>query len=238
MTERLPRTLDRIVEDQVHRWQLARTESHEEARRRPVVTVSRQHGAGGSELASRLAQQMQLDLFDKELVHQIAESAHLGDSVVQALDDRDREMLADWLVALVSDSYLSPVGYHYHLTRVLGAIARHGAAVIVGRGGHLVLGPSEALRVLVVAPLEQRVRTVAQREGVGDREARQHIAAVESERRAFLQRHFHADFADPTSFDLVLNTGTLGVEGALGVVKAALHHAAHLQTATQPVLAR
>ena len=45
---------------------------------------------------------------------------------------------------------------------------------------------------------------------------------VEADRKAFLMKHFHADFADPTTFDLVVNTSVLGIEGACGAILAAI----------------
>jgi len=45
---------------------------------------------------------------------------------------------------------------------------------------------------------------------------------VESDRKAFLMKHFHADFADPTTFDLVVNTAVLGTGGACGAIRAAV----------------
>ena len=161
------------------------------------MTVSRQHGAGGAEVARTLAAELGLDLFDREIIQRIAESTHLSERVVSSLDEKDRELLADWLSALSSRSYLSPMEYRYHLSRVVGAVAHHGGAVILGRGAHLILGQGEALRVLVVAPLEARVRAVMEREGLAEREARQRIVTVEADRKAFLMKHFHADFADP-----------------------------------------
>jgi cytidylate kinase len=105
---------------------------------------------------------------------------------------------------------------------VVGALAHHGGAIILGRAAHLILRPGEALRVLVVAPLEARVRTVMEREGLGEREARRRIVSVEADRRAFLMKHFHADFADPTTFDMVLNTSVLGVEGGCDAIRTAV----------------
>lgn len=215
------RSIEQILEEQSLRWQLLRSERRAEEPLRPVVTVSRLHGAGGGELARRVAEGLRLDFFDKELIQQVAESAHLGERVVAALDEKDRELLTDWLSALVSDAYLSSFGYRYHLARVVGAIARHGGAVILGRGAHLILGPGEALRVLVVAPLETRIAAVVQREGLVERDARRRIAEVEAERRAFLVKHFHADVNDPASFDLVVNTGVIGIEGAVKTVSSA-----------------
>jgi cytidylate kinase len=217
----MTRSIEAMVDQQARRWQLVRNERREEAAR-PVVTVSRQHGAGGSEVARRVAGELGLDLFDREIIQQIAESTHLSERVVSSLDEKDRELLTDWLGAISSHSYLSPVEYRYHLSRVVGALSHHGGAVILGRGAHLILGQGEALRVLVVAPLEDRVRAVMEREGVDDRLARRRIVAVEAERKAFLMKHFHTDFADPTTFDIVVNTAVLGIAGACGAVRAAV----------------
>jgi cytidylate kinase len=61
-----------------------------------------------------------------------------------------------------------------------------------------------------------------EREGLAEREARRRIVTVEADRKAFLMKHFHADFADPTTFDLVVNTAALGVDGACGAVGTAV----------------
>jgi cytidylate kinase len=113
---------------------------------------------------------------------------------------------------------LSPGSYREHLVRVVGAIATHGRAVILGRGAHLILDPHRALRVLVAAPLAARVREVAHRCGLSEREARAMIQRVERERNGFLAQHFRAEAGDVTTFDLVVNTGALGIEGAIETV--------------------
>jgi cytidylate kinase len=216
----MTRSIEALVEEQAHRWQLVRRRSHEP--RRPVITVARQHGARGTELARRLAAELGLDLFDRALIQRIAEDGHMSERVVTALDERNRELLTDWLSSVASRDYLSPAEYQYHLARVVGAIAHQGGAVIIGRGAHLILGKGEALRVLVVAPMEQRVRTVMQSQSLEERGARRRIAEVESERRAFLMKYFHVEAARPEEFDLVVNTEVLGMEGCLKAIVTAL----------------
>jgi cytidylate kinase len=231
----MTRSIEAIVEEQAHRWQLSR-DARPEAAPRPVVTISRQHGAGGGDVARQLATDLGLDLFDGEIIQRVAESAHLSERVVASLDEKARDVLTDWLAAVASESYLSPAEYEYHLWRVVGTLAQHGGAVILGRGAHLILGAGGALRVLVVAPLDHRVRRVQQREGLSDRDARRRILEVESNRRAFLLRHFHSEFADPSGFDLVVNTAVLGVPGAARAVTATLQ-AARMPSQTLATLA-
>jgi len=223
-----PRSVERMVDEQARRWELRRAEPGGRERR-PVITISRQHGAGGELLARRVAERLGYDLFDRELLHRISESSHLSEKVVSALDDRDRSLLDHWLQSMAIAPSLSPYTYFHYLTRVVGAIAHHGRAVIVGRGSHLILGPGRALRVLAVAPVAFRVRAVARLEEIGEAEARRRVAAVESERAAFRRRYFHTEAFDPCAFDLVLNTGTLGLDEAVAAVTASLpsHSGSH-----------
>jgi cytidylate kinase len=217
----MPRSVELLVDEQVRRWQLRRGRQAEEARQ-GVIAVSRLPGARGEEVARRLSESLGYALFDREIIQQVAKSSHLSERVVSALDERDRSMLSEWLLSFASQSFLTTYEYLHQLRLVVGAISRHGGAVIVGRGAHLILGPSEALRTLVVAPLEARVATIAAQEGMGRREARQRIEAEEAERRAFLTKYFHAELGDPSAYDLVVNTHILGVEGAVAAIKAAL----------------
>jgi cytidylate kinase len=219
----LPRSIEQILEHQAMRWvppeapERVRSES-----RATLVTVSRQLGSGGGEIAHRLAQELGVDYYDREIIRRIAESAHLDDRVVSEQDEHDHQELTDWLAAFSGDSHMSASAYRQHLTRVVEAIGRRGGAVILGRAAHLILKPGEALRLLVVAPLEKRVLRVMARESLSRAEAERRVVGVDAERAAFLRKHFHCAADDPADFDVVVNTGTLEVEGAVAAVRALL----------------
>ena len=214
-----PRSIEHIVDQMARRAELSRG-PEPEAPRSPVIAFSRQAGAGGRQVARRVAEELALAFYDRDLLHEIAKSAHVSERRVSALDERTRDVVSEWLEPLVSDDYLGPNAYREHLAHVVDTIARRGGAVILGRGAHLLLGPSRALRVLVVAPLAMRVAEVARADGVSPEEARRRIAAVESARHDFLARHFRVAFDDVSNFDLVVNTGVVGVEGAVSIVRS------------------
>jgi cytidylate kinase len=216
----MSRSIESLVDEQVRRWELMQQKPRG-VEIRPVITVTGQHGAQGDELGRQLASELGFDYFDREIIHRIAESAHLTEQVVASIDGKKRELLTDWLAAFASQNYLSLAEYRYHLARVIGAIAQQGGAVILGRGAHLLLR-EQALRVLAVAPLEDRVRTVMEHEGLSEHDARRRIVEVESDRHAFILMHYHTEFADPTVFDLVVNTAALGLDGASATIRAAL----------------
>jgi cytidylate kinase len=219
-----PKSLEGVLEEQMRRFELSHAPNRLPEPHRPVVAVSRQHGALGEEVARAVARRLNLSYYDREILSRIAEETHLSERSVSTLDERDeRSLLADWLAPLVgAPAHLSPYEYVHTLTRALYAIAGVGGAVILGRGAHLVLRPEQALRVMVVAPLATRVRTVSRHEGIDEVAALQRILQVENERRAFLKRCFQVEAHDPSAFDLQVNTAALGVEGAAMAICAAL----------------
>jgi cytidylate kinase len=220
-----PRPIEQIVEEQARRWQITRgvPEVSEEPRPRGrLITVSREPGARGGEVARAVADRLGLAFYDREILTRIAAEAHVGEQAVSPLDERDhRSWLSDWIAPVATLDHLSPYEYSQHLGNVVGAIASAGNAVILGRGAHLMVRPGHALRVLVEAPLPMRIATVAAREGIDEVAARRRVAELERERRSFLYRAFHVDVDDTTHFDLRVSTGALGVDVAVEIVCSA-----------------
>jgi cytidylate kinase len=206
-----------VLAEQVPRWDAVPAHP---AGTRPVVAISRQPGARGREVAQAVAERLSLQVHDRDIIHRIAHEAHFREDAVASLEDHERPLLTEWLDSFATDAPLTRFAYLHHLRLVVEDVARKGG-VILGRGAHLLLGPGRALRVFVVAPLDARVRTVMDRhDGLSARQALEAISAREAARRAFLKTLFHADFGDPTTFDLVVNTGVLGVEGAVRAIQA------------------
>jgi len=216
----MSRSIELLVEEQARRWQLRRREAGE-GPRRGIVALANTPGAPGREVARGVSRELEYDLFDDEIVQQVARSARLSERVVSALDEHDRSWLGDWLGSFTAEAWLSTYGYLQELSKVVGAIARHGGAVVVGHGAHALLGPDRALRVLVTAPLERRVAAWAEATGASREEARTRVLAEEAERSGFLERHFHVGLSDPAAYDVVVNTETLSVRAAVETVVAA-----------------
>ncbi len=215
-----PKSVTQLIEDHIQQWQVGGKRKYKQPIR-PVVTLSRLPGSGGEVLGRKLAENLKISYFDNEIIEAIAKSAKVGDTIVETLDEQDRSMLSDWISALLGDQQLWPYEYLHHLSRVVGAIAAHGHAVIVGRGAGFILPPEISLRVLVVAPMEDRVRNVAEMFKVPEEEARKRVIRAESERRAYIRRYFNVDMMDPIYYDLIINTQYLTIDNGVEIVKAA-----------------
>jgi cytidylate kinase len=152
----------------------------------------------------------------------MAENADTTTRVIRSLDEKGVSMIDDWVSAAISDRHLWPDEMSKVLMRVIGAIGRHGKAIIVGRGANFVLPPENRFRVRIIAPMERRVNCVAESFGVTKDEAKRRVLRTESDRRAFVRKYFHSDIADPANYDIVLNTGTLSIESAAATICSAI----------------
>ena len=216
------KTTSQIVEEQIHRWQILRREQKDEKAAVSTVTISRDPGSGGSIIANRLAEKLGFDVFHREVLHQMAQSADVSEQLLDTLDEKGLSTLEDWISSLVWERHLWPDEYLHHLMKVVNTINEHGRAVIIGRGANFILPADRQFRVRITASQKVRIGHVARDYNISEDEARRRIIRTESDRKAFVRKYFNADIADPTHYDLVINTGTLSVDNAVAVISAAL----------------
>jgi cytidylate kinase len=216
MEEEHQASLDNFIQPLIEKWK------GREKTGQPVITVSVEPGSGGHVIGKQLAEMLGLDLFDRDIIKAIAESAHVSDQVVASIEKERLSGIQDFIASLVNDRYLWPGVYMEHLMKVIGIIAKHGGAVIIGRGANFIIPPEEHLSVLVVAPLERRVANVAQWFGVSEDEARRRVLQRESRRAAFIKQSYNADVTDAHNYNLVINTGKTDHDAAIGTIVGAL----------------
>jgi cytidylate kinase len=216
------RSIEQIIEEQVRKWQITRTEEKKKDERISVITISREAGSGGNILAKRLSDQLEFDLFSQEFIHNMAESAHVSVRLLETLDEKGASVLEEWISSIVNKRHLWPDQYLQHLMKIIGTIGKHGRAVIVGRGANFVLPPEKRLSVRVIAPLETRLRNASQKFSVSVDEARSRVLKTESDRKAFIKKYFNNDIRHPLNYDLIINTRMLSIDDAVNSVSGAL----------------
>jgi cytidylate kinase len=216
------RSIEQIIEEQVRKWQITRTEEKKKDERISVITISREAGSGGNILAKRLSDQLEFDLFSQEFIHNMAESAHVSVRLLKTLDEKGASVLEEWISSIVDKRHLWPDQYLQHLMKIIGTIGKHGRAVIVGRGANFVLPPEKRLSVRVIAPLETRLRNASQKFSVSVDEARSRVLKTESDRKAFIKKYFNDDIRHPLNYDLIINTRMLSIDDAVNSVSGAL----------------
>ena len=200
-------------------------------KRRPVVTVSRETGAGGNTFGGALCSWLEQNqpkgrgawaVVDRELVDKILED--------EALPER----LATWSpedhlsgISFVIEELL---GLHratwkpmQETTETILRLGEMGNVVLVGRGANVILGHlPQAFHVRLVASLESRVAHVAEARELSKKAARAWVEAEDRARRRFIRRYFQVDVAEPLLYNLVVNVDRVSIDEAARIVGEAV----------------
>ena len=208
------RSLGRMIEEQVQRWQLSKPVKPETPAASPVVTLSREPGSGGRIVAQKVSQALGYDLFHQEMIHEMAKSARVSERLLATLDEKGLNTLENWISSLVDTRHLWPDKYLLHLMKVVGTIGRYGKAVVVGRGANFTLPPEQRFRVRIIAPRPWRIENVIKDFKAATDIAAKRVMQTESDRKSFVRKYFHSDIADPINYDMVINTETFGLDHA------------------------
>jgi cytidylate kinase len=185
------------------------------------ITISREAGAGGSEIAEKLASRLGWEVLDRNLLERMDDRFHVSRKMLEAVDETEASWVYDVLGTWVEQSAVGHEKYVAQLGKIVADAANRGHVVFVGRGAQFLLPRQHGLAVRIVAPLKWRVEHVMQREGLDEAAARQFIRRKDTGRREFVERFFHRDVEDPHLYDLVINVERLGLDGAVEQIYAA-----------------
>lgn len=202
-----------------------------------VITISRQYGSEGDEIAANVCQILGYQAFDKQLMAKVAAEAGLTEGELVDFTE-DQHKVRGFLDRLLGsprqivtqtrswgeDRYgvrtldVKAIDVTESITlvqTVIRAAYGHGNFVIVGRGGQAVLrNEPGVLHVRIEAPLETRIHRVQLREGLTYELSRDAVAQRDRAAADYLKRFYGVDWSDSLLYHLILNTGRWGIESA------------------------
>ena len=182
-----------------------------------LVTIEREYGSGGGEIAQSLSTRLGWKLWDQLLTEEIARLANCPKAVVQVREERTDSLYYRLFKSFLRGSYEGSLNAHklnvvdsesiLKITeRVVQHAAKTGNSVIVGRGSqHFLRSRPDTLRVFLYAPREDKVRRLLAR-GKSQNEAQQLVDTVDRERADFIQKYFHVEWPDRAIYHSMINT--------------------------------
>jgi cytidylate kinase len=197
----------------------------------PLITISRQYGSGGSEVAERVATTLDWRLYDNAVVDEVARRLGMSTEEVSAREERVpsfTERMASAMALGVPEvmptvADLTTLDSEERIVamtkRVLEDAVRAGPAVLVGRGAQSMLAArADALHVFCYAPANVLVNNVVAKLGVSPQEAQRIVADNNHQREQYVKRHWRRDWRDFANYHLCVNTAWLGLNGAAELV--------------------
>jgi cytidylate kinase len=198
-----------------------------------IITVEREYGAGGAEIAKLLSERLGWKFYDEQLTEEIARLAQCPKAVVEVREEKNDPLYYRLFKSFIRGSFEGSINAHKLKTldsesilriteRVVCQAARTGNCVIVGRGSqHFLRDNTETLRVFVYASRADKVRRIVAR-GKSPKEAEELVDSVDRERMEFVEKYFHVEWPTRYLYHIMLNSaigGELVVQTILDFMK-------------------
>jgi cytidylate kinase len=176
-----------------------------------TITISRQLGSRGLEIARQVAERLGYRLVWRELINQAALRAGAPEMALATIDELGLLNLCPSPAACRA--------YHQAVRQVMLELAEEGGVVILGRAGQVILrGRPDVLHVRLIAPAGLRAGRIAALQNISLEAAAAQVQASDRHRSNYLRRFYKARWDNPELYDLLLNTADLSVETAAGII--------------------
>lgn len=197
--------------------------------RRLIVTIGRQYGSGGSEIGKRLAKDLRLHCYDKEILRMNSNESGIKESYFHLADERAGNRLLYKIIngltpEMGAPSFGSDLVSADNLFRfqseVIRKLAAEESCVIIGRCADYILEGTEGLiRIFLYADMEDRAARIRSKNLYDSNDVIKNIKRIDKERRDYHRYYTGRSWEDVANYDLMLNTSVLGVEGTVEAVK-------------------
>lgn len=196
-----------------------------------VITISRESGSGGREIAALLSEKLNYKIFTKTVMMELAARLEAG---LSAQEQAAAPNILDELIDRIAPTgrqektQTPAIDFEKPLTicqvrDLVMAAYQHDNMIIIGRGSQVILADKpDVLHVRVIAPVEKRVAVRAAREGLSLKEAQKKLADADKAHVDFVKNFFDVDNRDPLLYDLVINTEKISITAAADLILLAL----------------
>ena len=196
-----------------------------------VITISRQYGSGGNEIGRKLAEELGIDFYDKNILRMNSDESGIKESYFHLADEKAGSRLLYRIVSGMTPEMREPSfgsdlisadNLFRFQSEVIRKLAEEQSCVIVGRCADYVLEDAddiELVRVFIYADMDARIRRVREKELYTPEDVRKNVKRIDKERRNYYRYYTGRGWADPENYDLLINTSTTGIKGSVRMIE-------------------
>ena len=194
-----------------------------------IITIARQYGSGGHDIGKKLAEELKIPFYDKELLERAAKDSGFCQEIFENYDEKPTN---SFLYSLVMDTYSMgystaafaemPLNHKIFLAQfnAIKDIAKEGPCVIVGRCADYALADfPNVVNVYLYADLQSRIARIARRHDLTDAKAKDLIQKTDKSRASYYNYYTNKKWGEATGYDLCLNTASLGIDGTIHMIR-------------------
>ena len=185
-----------------------------------IITIARQHGSSGREIARALSEDLGIQCFDKEIVDEAAENSSICKELISSFDEKRVSPFMLQTTQYPSMNY--GLGLNIQVASaqfdVIRKLADQGDCIFVGRCADYILRERKDLtRVFIMGEQEDKIRCIMNRQNVSETEAKKKIKQVDKDRSSYYKYYTDQIWGESENYDLCINSSKIGV---VNVIKA------------------
>lgn len=196
-----------------------------------IITIGRQYGSGGNEIGRKLAEELGIDFYDKNILRMNSDESGIKESYFHLADEKAGSRLLYRIVSGMTPEMREPSfgsdlisadNLFRFQSEVIRKLAEEQSCVIVGRCADYVLEDAddiELVRVFIYADMDARIRRVREKELYAPEDVRKNVKRIDKERRNYYRYYTGRGWADPENYDLLINTSTTGIKGSVRMIE-------------------
>lgn len=194
-----------------------------------IITIGRQFGSGGHEIGARLAEDLGIKLYDKEMLAIAAKESGICEEIFETHDEKPTN---SFLYSLVMDTYSvgysgnaysdMPINHKVFLAQfdAIKKIADKGPCILVGRCADYALeNYDNVVNVFIHADLDARIRRIAKFNDLTDAKAKDMILKADKKRASYYNYYSNKKWSDSESYELCVSSSELGIDGTVKAIE-------------------
>ena len=193
-----------------------------------VITIGRQYGSAGLEIGKKLAEELGVQIYDKEMLKRAAKESGICEEIFETHDEKST---SSFLYSLVMDTYSlgysstgyadMPINHKVFIAQfdTIKRIASEGPCVLVGRCADYALEDrKDVINIFIYADMEHRIRRIARKYDLTDAKAKDTIQKTDKKRAGYYNYYTNKEWGDAKGYDLCLNSAKLGIDGTVNAI--------------------
>lgn len=184
----------------------------------PTITIGREYGSGGRLVGRRVAEDLGIPFYDKELIAMAAKETGFSEEFVR---ENEQKRSSGFLANLYFNTQSLPMSDQVFIAQsnIIKKVADEGPCVIVGRCADYVLkNQPNCLHVFIHAPLEERIRRVKEFYNLNVEDVRAYIIKTDKSRAAYYNYFASGEWGKCQNYDMSINS-SMGLDAVVHVIK-------------------
>jgi cytidylate kinase len=188
-----------------------------------VITIAREKGSGGVEIAKILSEKLGIPFYDRKLLRIASDVSGISEQLFGEADEHPskhelmraaQKVYTGEVLPPDSENYTSQQNLYQFQAKVITELAETGNCIIVGRCADYILrGKPYLLRAFVHAPIETRIKRIASYQlDWSEDEIRKHICDQDKNRASYYLYYTGENWRDAGHYDICLDSGALGTQ--------------------------